>query len=52
MSENHGGLARAVRTLARGSAVPVTLSADVTRLPDHVEAAYYVVAEALTNAAG
>lgn len=47
------GLAAALRTLARRSAIPVTLDVDVTgRLPQSVEvAAYYVVAEALTNAA-
>jgi signal transduction histidine kinase len=47
-----GGLPAAFRTLARRSSVPVKL--DVTaeqRLPDSIEvAAYYVVAEALTNA--
>jgi signal transduction histidine kinase len=47
-----GGLGPALRNLARRSAVPVKL--DVTakeRLPEPVEvAAYYVVAEALTNA--
>jgi signal transduction histidine kinase len=47
------GLAAALRTLARRSAIPVTLDVDVAgRLPQSVEvAAYYVVAEALTNAA-
>ena len=47
------GLAPALRTLARRSPIPVDLqvSAD-DRLPDQVEvSAYYVVAEALTNAA-
>jgi signal transduction histidine kinase len=48
-----GGLGPALKTLARRSAVPVEL--DVRggrRLPDAVEAAaYYVVSEALTNAA-
>ncbi|MGD1169648.1 GAF domain-containing protein [Mycobacterium seoulense] len=48
-----GGLPAAFKTLARRSPVPVNL--DVTigqRLPDSIEvAAYYVVAEALTNAA-
>ena len=48
-----GGLSAALKTLARRSPVPVDL--DVTigqRLPDSIEvAAYYVVAEALTNAA-
>jgi signal transduction histidine kinase len=48
-----GGLRPALRTLARRSPIPVELemSAD-RRLPEHVEvSAYYVVAEALTNAA-
>jgi signal transduction histidine kinase len=48
-----GGLGPALKTLGRRSAVPVEL--DVKggdRLPERVEvAAYYVVAEALTNAA-
>jgi PAS domain S-box-containing protein len=48
-----GGLGPALKTLARRSAVPVELDVDVDRrLPDAVEvAAYYVVAETLTNAA-
>jgi signal transduction histidine kinase len=48
-----GGLGPALKTLARRSAVPVELHHDVDRrLPQAVEvAAYYVVAEALTNAA-
>jgi signal transduction histidine kinase len=48
-----GGLGPALRSLAYRSAVPVELGIDVPgRLPDHVEvAAYYVVTEALTNAA-
>jgi signal transduction histidine kinase len=48
-----GGLGPALKTLARRSAVPVELDVGVDRrLPDSVEvAAYYVVAEALTNAA-
>jgi signal transduction histidine kinase len=48
-----GGLRPALRTLARRSAVPVRLDVRlVDPLPDQVElAAYYVVAEALTNAA-
>lgn len=48
-----GGLGPALRTLARRSTVPVALEVDVGhRLPESVEvAAYYVVAEALTNAA-
>jgi len=48
-----GGLGPALKTLARRSAVPVSLDIHVDRrLPDAVEiAAYYAVAEALTNAA-
>jgi signal transduction histidine kinase len=48
-----GGLGSAIRTLARRSAVPVTLDiATDRRLPESAEvAAYYVVSEALTNAA-
>jgi signal transduction histidine kinase len=48
-----GGLGPALKTLARRSAVPVELDVGVDRrLPDSIEvAAYYVVAEALTNAA-
>ena len=48
-----GGLAPALRSLARRSAVPVTLELrEVGRLPEAVEVgAYYVVAEALANAA-
>jgi signal transduction histidine kinase len=48
-----GGLGPALRTLARRSAVPVQLDLRVDRrLPESAEvAAYYVVAEALTNAA-
>jgi len=48
-----GGLAPALKTLARRSAVPVDLDIQIEgRLPDPVEiAAYYTVAEALTNAA-
>jgi PAS domain S-box-containing protein len=48
-----GGLAPALRSLARRSVVPVALDlGDVGRLPEAVEVgAYYVVAEALTNAA-
>jgi signal transduction histidine kinase len=48
-----GGLAAALRALARRSAVPVELRAQIAGpIPDQVEvAAYYVVAEALTNAA-
>ena len=48
-----GGLRPALKGLARRSVVPVSVEALVhERLPDEVElAAYYVVAEALTNAA-
>jgi signal transduction histidine kinase len=48
-----GGLGPALKTLARRSAVPVVLRLDTDRrLPESAEvAAYYVVAEALTNAA-
>jgi signal transduction histidine kinase len=48
-----GGLRPALRALARRCPVPVELRVQVAdRLPDPVEiAAYYVVAEALTNAA-
>jgi PAS domain S-box-containing protein len=48
-----GGLGPAIKTLARRSAVPVELDLKVDRrLPESVKvAAYYVVAEALTNAA-
>jgi signal transduction histidine kinase len=48
-----GGLGPAIKTLARRSAVPVALDLEVDRrMPESVEvAAYYVVAEALTNAA-
>jgi signal transduction histidine kinase len=48
-----GGLRPALTALARRSAVPVHLEIHVAgRLPDQAEmAAYYVVAEALTNAA-
>ena len=50
---SRGGLAPALRTLARRCTVPVDLVLHVDqRLPDTVEVgAYYVVAEALTNAA-
>jgi signal transduction histidine kinase len=46
-----GGLGPALRTLARRSPVPVQLQLGIqARLPERVEvAAYYVVAEALTN---
>jgi signal transduction histidine kinase len=48
-----GGLRPALKGLARRSAVPVELDVDVPRaLPDTIAvAAYYVVAEALTNVA-
>ena len=48
-----GGLGPAIKTLARRSAVPVALDVNVDRrMPESVEvAAYYVIAEALTNAA-
>jgi signal transduction histidine kinase len=50
---SEGGLAPALRALCRRSAVPVELDLDAERrLPEPVEvAAYYVVSEALTNAA-
>jgi signal transduction histidine kinase len=50
---SRGGLAPALKTLARRSTVPVELDLGVEgRLPDSAEvAAYYVVAESLTNAA-
>ncbi|WP_346276115.1 AAA family ATPase [Pseudonocardia sp.] len=48
-----GGLRTALKTLARRSPIPVDLDMRAEgRLPEHVEvSAYYVVAEALTNAA-
>ena len=48
-----GGLGAAIKTLARRSPVPVDLHLAIEgRLPESVEvAAYYVVAEALTNVA-
>jgi len=50
-----GGLGPALKTLARRSPIPVLLAVGAeaeTRLPERVEvAAYYVVSEALTNAA-
>ncbi len=47
-----GGLPPALKTLARRSAVRVELDVRVDRLPEQIEiAAYYLVAEALTNAA-
>ena len=51
---SEGGLGPALRALARRSAVPVELDVDLdtARLPASIEvAAYYVVSEALTNAA-
>ena len=50
---SRGGLGPALKTLARRSAVPVTLQLGIDRrLPESAEvAAYYVVAEALTNVA-
>ncbi|BBX44143.1 hypothetical protein MCOO_01580 [Mycobacterium cookii] len=50
---SQGGLSPALKTLARRCPVPVTLNIAIDRrLPDPVEvAAYYVVAEALTNTA-
>jgi signal transduction histidine kinase len=50
---SEGGLGPALRTLARRSAVPVELRVrNEARLPERAEVtAYYVVAEALTNAA-
>ena len=50
---SEGGLAPALKTLARRSPIPVQLDVRVEgRLPESVEvAAYYVVAEMLTNAA-
>jgi len=50
---SRGGLGPALNTLGRRSAVPVELNIAIDRrLPESVEvAAYYVVAEALTNAA-
>jgi len=50
---SRGGLGAALKTLARRSPVPVALTVSIpARLPDSVEvAAYYVVAEALTNTA-
>ncbi|MCW2542304.1 MAG: histidine kinase [Frankiales bacterium] len=50
---SEGGLERALRALGRRSAIPVELDLHAPqRLPESVEvAAYYVVSEALTNAA-
>jgi signal transduction histidine kinase len=48
-----GGLGPALKTLTQRSPIPVTLDCRADgRLPEHVEvAAYYLVSEALTNAA-
>ncbi|GAA2344704.1 DUF4118 domain-containing protein [Dactylosporangium salmoneum] len=48
-----GGLGPALKTLARRSTLPVNLTVDIDRrLPERVEVtAYYIVSEALTNAA-
>jgi signal transduction histidine kinase len=50
---SRGGLGPAIQTLARRSTLPVTLEiGKLERLPESVEvAAYYVIAEAVTNAA-
>ncbi|MFF5235248.1 DUF4118 domain-containing protein [Dactylosporangium sp. NPDC000521] len=50
---SRGGLGPALKTLARRSAVPVELMLDIDRrLPDRAEiTAYFIVSEALTNAA-
>ena len=50
---SRGGLAPALKALARRSAVPVSLDVVIDRrLPEPIEvAAYYVVAEALANTA-
>jgi signal transduction histidine kinase len=50
---SEGGLGPALKTLARRSSIPVQVAVTVeARLPEPVEvAAYYVVAEALTNTA-
>jgi signal transduction histidine kinase len=50
---SRGGLGPALKALARRSVVPVELKVNVQpRLPEPIEvAAYYVVSEALTNAA-
>jgi signal transduction histidine kinase len=48
---SRGGLGPALKTLARRSAIPVTVHLDLEgRIPESAEvAAYYVVAEAITN---
>jgi signal transduction histidine kinase len=50
---SEGGLEYALRALVRRSAVPATLSVRIeARLPERIEVpAYYIVSEALTNAA-
>jgi signal transduction histidine kinase len=49
---SEGGLEPALRTLARRAPVPVELDVIDARFPEPIEvAAYYVVSEALTNAA-
>jgi signal transduction histidine kinase len=50
---SHGGLAAALRSLANASPLPVTVDSNLEhRLPEGVEVtAYYVVSEALANAA-
>jgi signal transduction histidine kinase len=51
---SQGGLGAALKALARRSPVPVQLDASVdkTRVPERIEVvAYYIVSEALTNAA-
>jgi PAS domain S-box-containing protein len=50
---SEGGLGPALRTLARRSAIPVELGGVIDhRLPEPIEVgAYYIVSEALTNAA-
>jgi signal transduction histidine kinase len=49
---SRGGLGPALKTLARQCAIPVTLNLELDgRIPESAEvAAYYVVAEAITNA--
>jgi signal transduction histidine kinase len=50
---SEGGLGPAMRALARRSAIPIELRADIEeRLPESIEvAAYFVASEALTNTA-
>jgi PAS domain S-box-containing protein len=48
----HGGLDPALKALARRSTIPVQLDVRIGRMPGGIEvAAYYLVSEALTNAA-